>query len=116
MRAGSHNLTVDQGTDWAETFTLRSKATGEPIDLTGYAARMQVRRDYDASAVMVELTTANGRIVLGGEDGTIALSLTASTTAGITRSGVYDIELVSPGGLVSRPLRGDFVLRREVTR
>ena len=116
MRAGTHTLTVDQGTDWSETFTLRSKATGTPIDLTGYTARMQVRRDYDAPATLVELSTGNGRIVLGDEDGTVTLSLSASVTAGIARSGVWDIELVSSDGIVYRPLRGDFVLRREVTR
>jgi hypothetical protein len=29
---------------------------------------------------------------------------------------VYDIEIVSSGGQVSRVLRGDFVVDREVTR
>lgn len=116
MRAGNYTLTVDQGTDWSETFTLRNKATGTPLDLTGYTARMHVRRDYDATATLVELTTTNGRIVLGGEDGTVTLSLDSTVTAGINRSGVWDVELVSADGIVYRPLRGDFVLRREVTR
>lgn len=115
MRAGTYNITIDQGTDWTEVYRLRDGA-GELVDLTGYTARMHIRRDYDASATMVELTTQNGRIVLGGDEGTITLSLDAATTAGITRSGVYDIELVSAGGIVYRPLRGDVNLRREVTR
>lgn len=115
MRAGTHNITIDQGTDWSEVYRLRD-GNKELVDLSGYTARMQIRRDYDATAVMVELTTSNGRIVLGGEEGTITLSLDAATTAGITRAGVYDIELVSPGGQVYRPLRGDVNLRREVTR
>ena len=46
----------------------------------------------------------------------LIVSLSASVTAGIARSGVWDIELVSSGGIVYRPLRGDFVLRWEVTR
>lgn len=116
MRAGTHNLTVDQGTDWTRTFTLRNKADGSLVNLSGYTARMQVRRDYDSTTTLVELTTANGRIVLGGAAGTITLSLSATVTAGIARSGVWDIELVSAGGVVSRPLRGAFILEREVTR
>lgn len=115
MRAGTYNIVVDQGTDWSETFVLRN-GDGSLVNLTGYTARMHVRRDYDAPTTLVELTTANGRIALGGSAGTITLSLNSATTAAISRSGVYDIELVSSGGLVSRPLRGDFVLRREVTR
>lgn len=116
MRAGQHTLTIDQGTDWSETFTLRSKATGVPLDLTGYTARMQMRREYTSPTTMIELTTGNGRIVLGGEDGTVTLRLNATETASITRSGVWDVELVSAGGMVYRPLRGDVVLRPEVTR
>lgn len=115
MKAGTYNITVDQGTDWSETYTVKN-SNDTPVNLTGYTARMHVRRDYDATTTLVELTTQNGRIVLGGTAGTITLSLSAAVTAGIARSGVYDIELVSAGGLVYRPLRGDFVLRREVTR
>jgi hypothetical protein len=77
---------------------------------------MHVRRDYDSPTTMVELTTDNGRIVLGGEDGTVTLALTAAVTAGISRDGKWDVELVSADDIVYRPLRGDFVLRREVTR
>lgn len=115
MKAGTYNITVDQGTDWSEVYTVKN-SNDTPVNLTGYTARMHVRRDYDATTTLVELTTENGRIALGGAAGTITLTLSAAVTAGITRSGVYDIELVSAGGLVYRPLRGDFVLRREVTR
>lgn len=115
MRAGTYNIVVDQGTDWAETWTLKN-GDGTAVDLTGYTARMHVRRDYDATATLVVLTTENGRISLGGDEGTINVSLAAATTAGITKSGVYDLEIISAGGLVYRPLRGEFTLRREVTR
>lgn len=115
MRAGTYNITIDQGTDWSLVLTL-TNSDGTLVNLSGYTARMQIRRDYDSATVVMDLTTQNGRIVLGGAAGTITMSLTAALTSTITRNGVYDIELVSAGGQVSRPLRGDVILRREVTR
>jgi hypothetical protein len=115
VKAGVYNINVDQGADFTKVITLKD-SSGNPVNLTGYSARMHVRRDVDSASTLVELTTQNGRISLGGAAGTITLALTATTTAGIARSGVYDIEIVSAGGQVSRVLRGDFVVDREVTR
>jgi hypothetical protein len=53
---------------------------------------------------------------LGGDTGVITLTLTATQTAEITENGVYDLELVSAGGSVTRLLKGSFRLDREVTR
>ena len=38
-----------------------------PIDVTGYAAVLQIR-DHKG-ALMLELSTANGKIIVGGDDG-----------------------------------------------
>jgi hypothetical protein len=43
------------------------------INLTGYTARMQVRSTLESAEALIELTTANGRIALGGSAGTITL-------------------------------------------
>lgn len=114
MKAGVYNIRCDQGADFNLTFVVTDDED-TPYDWTGCTARMQVRREVDSNSVLVELTTANGRIVLGAE-GEITLTMDAATTAGITRSGVYDIEVVTASGQVNRPLRGDFILDPEVTR
>lgn len=88
-----------------------------PIDLTGCAARMQVREDIDAPAVLLELSTDNGRIALGGTAGTVELLVDAVTTAAIAwESGVWDLEIAHPGGDVTRLAEGPISVRREVTR
>ena len=48
--------------------------------------------------------------------GEISLSLTATETAAITSSGVYDLEITSSGGVVERVVEGNFNLIPEVTR
>lgn len=115
VTAGIYNFTCEQGATFSRTFTAYD-ADGDPINLTGFSGRMQVRRTVDASAVIISLTTANGRMSLGGATGVVTLTLTATETAAITESGVYDLELVSAGGTVTRLLKGSFRLDKEVTR
>jgi hypothetical protein len=67
---------------------------------------------------VLTLTTENAGITLGGAAGTITLSATATVTAALTApfSGVYDLELVSGGGVVTRLLEGVATVSPEVTR
>jgi hypothetical protein len=78
---------------------------------------MQVRETYSSSTSIVSLTSGAG-ITLGGAAGTIAIVISATTTAALTApfSGVYDLELVSAGGVVTRLLQGAATVSPEVTR
>ena len=88
-----------------------------PIDLTGCTARMQVREEVESTAVLLELTTENGRIALGGTAGTVELLVDADTTAAITwGGGAWDLEIVHPGGEVTRLAQGSLCVSPEVTR
>lgn len=115
MAAGIYNFTCEQGATFTRVINA-TDAAGDPIDLTGYTARMQVRRDLDASSIIIELTTENGRISLDGASGEITLTIDAEDTSAIPRPGVYDLELESDGGTVIRLLKGTFNLDSEVTR
>ena len=88
-----------------------------PFDLTGYTARMQIRETLESTTTLEELTTSNGGITLGGTAGTITLLLTATETAALTfETAVYDLEIVSGAGVVTRLMHGKVVLVDEVTR
>jgi hypothetical protein len=88
-----------------------------PHDLAGYTARMQIRAAIGASDVLLELTTENGRIAIDDAAKRIDLVVAAADTAAITWAGaVYDLELVSPGGEVLRPIFGKVTVSDEVTR
>jgi tRNA threonylcarbamoyladenosine modification (KEOPS) complex Pcc1 subunit len=78
---------------------------------------MQVRRTVLTDGdPLISLTTENGRISINGAAGLIALSISAADTAALTSSGVYDLEIISSTGLVSRVIQGTFTLSLEVTR
>lgn len=88
-----------------------------PIDLTGCTARMQVRPEVESSTVLLELTTANGGITLGGVAGTIELFVSDDDSAAFTwQSGSWDLEIEFPGGDVRRLAQGTVNVSPEVTR
>lgn len=116
MTAEAMALTIDQGATFALTLTWKD-STGALINLTGFTARAQVRASYSAAAKLLDLTTENGGITLGGVAGTVALLASAATTATLPPGfGVWDLELVSPGGVVTRLVQGTVTISPEVTR
>lgn len=116
MLSGKYNFTCDQGATFRRTLRLKNKDSGALIDLTGYAAFMQIRRDIDDPDFLAELTTANGGITLGGTLGTAALYLSAATTATFPPEADYDLDLITPDGDRYTLLRGKFRTRKQVTR
>lgn len=115
-----HHLHILQGATFCAHFTWKSgatEATAALVDLTGCTARMHIREYLDAPDIALELTTENGRITLGGVDGTIALEVSAQDTAAINwTEGVYDLEVEFAGGKVRRFLQGEVTVSLEVTR
>ena len=113
-------FTIYQGATFRKRLRWSDKATGTPIDLTGCTARMQVRAETSAPAVLLDLTTENGGITLGGAAGTIDLYVGATATAAINwEGGVFDLEIIHPGALpddVTRIVQGTVSVSPEVTR
>ena len=116
MSAADYDLCIDQGATYERVLTWK-QADGNPVNLEGYTARMLIRRNKSAPDVIAEATTENGYIALGGDAGTITLTLPATLTETfVFRRGVYDMVLVSAGGQVTRLLEGGVTVSREVTR
>lgn len=111
-----YDLEIKQGATLSLTATWKD-SSGTAVNLTGYTARMQVRATYDSSSTILSLTSSSG-ITLGGSAGTIAITASATTTAALTApwSGVWDLEIVSGGGEVTRLLEGAATVSPEVTR
>ena len=111
---------IYQGATFRKRLRWTNKATGTPLDLTGCKARMQVRAEVESTEVLLELTTENGGITLGGTAGIIDFYVGATATAAITwTSGVFDLEIVHPGALpddVTRLAQGTVSVSPEVTR
>lgn len=118
MAAGRRNIKVEKGATYRLKLTWQD-SNEVPVNLTGYTARMQVRKTVNSVDKLLDFTTENGAITLGGVLGTIEIVGSATNTSAIPdniKSGVYDIEIQSSSGFVTRLLEGDVDIRPEVTR
>lgn len=87
-----------------------------PHGLAGYTARMQIK-DRVGGTVLHSMTTAvDGGISINDSEKVIELLINEPTTAAFAwSSGVYDLELVSTGGVVTPLLEGAVTVSAEVT-
>lgn len=114
--AANYDITIDQGATFSFTFIYKD-ANGDRVDLTDYTARMQIREYYSSATPVLELSTDEESIELGGTAGTVTITATDEQTRDIAiDSGVYDIELYSPTFRTIRLLQGKVFVSPEVTR
>jgi hypothetical protein len=116
-----YSLCIQQGATFTKVFTWTTYTTGpstagtapQPVDLTGWTAAMQIRAYPGASSVLYD---ASSDITLGGDAGTISLTIPASATEGFTFwSAVYDLLLTDPSGNVTRFIGGSVTVSPGVT-
>lgn len=105
------NLTVDQGTTFSANVDV-SDESGNAQNLTGYSVAGQIRKSYDSSGY-----TAFTAAITNAAQGTINISLAPTVTNGLTAGRyVYDVEITSGGGVVTRVLEGQVEVTPGVTR
>jgi hypothetical protein len=118
MKPAALDITIYQGSTFSQPFQWKSGDPSAPVNLTGYKARMQIREKISSPTYIINLTTENGGIVFRDAiNGIFSIEMSDAVTAAMDfKHAVYDIEFVSPGGIVTRLFGGDVILSPEVTR
>ncbi len=105
------NLTVDQGSTFKATIDV-TDSEGDALNLTGYTVAGQLRKNFNSSTA-VDFTSS----VTNVSDGTIQISLSATQTNSLKAGRyVYDVEITSSGGDVTRVIEGQLEVTPGVTR
>jgi hypothetical protein len=127
MPAGKYNFLIEQGA----TFQLELQykdSNSNPIDLSGYSGRLQIRQTIPSTAVLLCLSSSlrpdGTGINFSGSNGTtpptsgsIGIYISAVSSSQLTfDQAVYDLEIESSGGFVTRLIEGSVQLSKEVTR
>ena len=118
MGSNMHNFSLNQGSDYAIPLRLQDSA-GTPLNLAGYSAQMQIRRTAGACQTIDDLTSEGEapRIKIDAKVGKITLNFSHEITEKWpSGSMVYDIEITSPAGQITRILQGSISVSAEVTR
>jgi hypothetical protein len=105
------NLTVDQGSTFS-AFVDVTDADGDALNLDGYTVAGQIRKTYTSSTAVSFNAAVSSAI-----NGTIQLTLTDTQTNAMKAGRyLYDIEITSSAGEVTRVLEGQVEVTPGVTR
>ncbi len=124
MAAAQLNICIEQGTTFNPVLTLREKATGNLIDVTGWEFRMEIREDGPGGTLIIRIdntTTGPGDeiLILDAVNGKIQWVIEDTTTDTFTEAqfedAQYDFEAVDSLGAVTRLLMGCAALSLQVT-
>jgi len=122
MAAAQYDFQLEQGVTYKKHL-LYSDSLNQPIDLTGWSSRMQIRTRVTDVIPTVSITSdaatsdVNTLITMGGTAGTLDVYMSDIVTSGLNfKTAVYDLEIVAPNGDVTRLISGTITLSLEVTR
>jgi hypothetical protein len=130
MAAGKYSFTIEQGA--TVNFEIAYKdSNGNPVNLTGYQARMQLRPEPGSDIVYLTLSSSldacgTGLNMSGSSglnpptSGTIGIYISAASSSQLNFDlASYDLEIASGNGncyVASRLLEGKVKLSKEVTK
>ena len=122
MAAGQYSFTIEQGATLVKQFTYKD-TSGTVVDLNGFTASMQIRSSVDSDIKIADFNNHNSgslRILPttgSSASGTIELHINHTSSSLYTfDQAVYDLEIESTGGTVTRLLQGRIKLSKNVTR
>lgn len=109
------NFEVDQNTTF--TFIVEYKdSNGNPINLTGASAKLQVRDTKGGTKLAVSLTSPSGGITIDAVNGKLTVKMTPTQTSKLFYpKSEYDLMLTDSNFNKTKLLEGFLTLSRSVT-
>lgn len=105
------DLACWKGQTWHRNLRFRYKSTGDPLDMTGWTAKVHIRPDQNSETLSAEMI-----VVITAGSGMISLTLTPDQTADLLPGTYwYDLQTIDGAGIVKYWLQGQFVVKGRVT-
>lgn len=115
--AAPADLVIDQFATFRTSFRWQTKSSGQPVDLTGYSAAMQIRTKPDATSALVSLSSPSNGLTIEGTAGRVHIEIAASVTATLAPGRyVYDLVLTDLASKKKRLVEGVVRVDAGVTR
>lgn len=122
MAAGKYSFTIEQGST-VDFVIIYKDSNGDPVDLSTYNSKMQIRLTYGSSPIITLNSNLNpdgtGLNMDNAVSGAIGIYI-ASCTSSLFNfdTAIYDLDIISGSGdcpVVTRILEGKVKLSKEVT-
>lgn len=115
-----YEMHIDAGADYVMTVSQEDTA-GTAIPLTGYSARMMLKSTYADTTPLISLTSeVGGGLTINEAAGEIEVFIEDIDTATLCEDkvteGVYDLEIESSTGVVTRLIGGPWYAYPEATK
>jgi hypothetical protein len=120
MKPGKFDFELYVGATFREKLECRDE-TDALVNLTGYSAALQIRK-HPSQQKLLELTTENGGLTLGGALGTIEILISDANTLSlknkfqIEQSFFYDLKLIAPSGDSFPLIEGKLIPKLMITQ
>jgi DUF4097 and DUF4098 domain-containing protein YvlB len=121
METQEYDIEIVAGVTFKLSFSLKD-ANGV-MNLSGYSAKMQIRKTRTSESVLAELSTTNGKITLNAPNtGDLELKLPEAETRNLDKKlspdgkALYDLKLTDASGDSFLLLQGDVIIRRAITQ
>lgn len=121
MQPLQFTLNVWQGQTFDDILTFQNSDT-TPVNLTGYAAYMDVRADITDPTAIASWSSTTGELLITALTGTIQFNVSADATFALSTTNdmeiwTYDLRIVNTtSGYAQRLMQGSLVLYPAVTR
>lgn len=83
------------GATWVCEFAWR-QPSGNPVDLTGYTAYLQIRTNDRRRKLLVEASSLNGLLSIDAAGGTVTASIPGDEMAIVAGQHALDVKVISP--------------------
>lgn len=122
MSAGKYSFIIEQGSTTRFNIVYKD-STGQPVDLSDYSARMQIKSSYGTTSSIATLSSSlwsdgTGLNMVSSSQGMIQLYISSCTSSLFDfDEAYYDIDIISGSNcpVVERILEGRIRLSREIT-
>jgi hypothetical protein len=121
MAAGKYSFVIEQGSTLNFSIVYND-ANGQPVNLSQYNAKMQIRQTYSSPPLLTLSSSLNadgtGLNMSNAVSGTIGIYIASCTSSLLTfNEALYDLDIISGSNcpIVNRILEGKVKLSKEVT-
>jgi hypothetical protein len=122
MAAGKYSFIIEQGST-VDFSIVYKDSNGNPVNLTGYGSKMQIRETYNSAPLLTLSSSLNadgtGLNMSNAISGSIGIYIASCTSSMLTfNEALYDLDIISGSGAcptVNRILEGKVKLSKEVT-